>query len=123
MIISVFAEHCCRAGQPVPAGYDDESPDVWNIEGEPDELREIGRVYSDLQDVYRARVGRNILKSLNLVEVFHVRDASGEYLTGWNEDGGTLRSPSSEDAYGFPSRQEAELYCDRETDRIFREII
>lgn len=123
MIISVFAEHCCRAGQLVPAGYDDDSPDVWTFEGTTDELFEIGVMYADHSDVYRSRVGRNILKALNLSEVFHVRDASGEYLTGWDEDGEPLRSPSSTESHEFMSRQEAEMYLYRETDRILREFV
>jgi len=50
--------------------------------------------------------------------VYVVRDASGEYLRA---DGG--RTPASNEAHEYESREEAVAACDRATDRVFeREV-
>ncbi len=45
-----------------------------------------------------------------------VRDASGEYL---RDEAGEERTPASDEAYEFDSREAAEAACDRATDKVF----
>lgn len=47
--------------------------------------------------------------------VYVVRDASGEYVA--NPETGN-RTPASNEAYEFDSREEAVAACDRATDRV-----
>lgn len=47
--------------------------------------------------------------------VFVVRDASGEYLSGKSEGG---RTPASNEAKEFETREEAQAACERSTDRV-----
>jgi len=52
--------------------------------------------------------------------VYVVRDAAGEYLSGKREG---QRTPASDEAREFETRDEAQAACDRATDRVLsREI-
>lgn len=52
--------------------------------------------------------------------VFVVRDAGGEYISGKREG---ERTPASDEAMEFETREEAQAACERATDRVLeREV-
>lgn len=52
--------------------------------------------------------------------VYVVRDAAGDYIA---DETGTRRTPASDEAYEFDSREEAASACTRMTDRVLsREV-
>ncbi len=48
--------------------------------------------------------------------VYVVRDASGEYV---RDEEGTTRTPASNEAYEFATREEAQAACSRATDNVY----
>lgn len=54
--------------------------------------------------------------------VYVVRDASGEYIRGqWNDDGDMVpagRTPASDEACEFSTREKAQAACTRATDSV-----
>lgn len=52
--------------------------------------------------------------------VYVVRDASGEYVSGKHEG---QRTPASDEAREYETREEAQAACERATDRVLsREV-
>lgn len=126
--VYVYVEHCCQAGQLVPRSklesYGEECDDFRRFSGTIEELLETVSVLRNEQaSPYQLKCAESILSSLNHHVAFRVKNAAGEYLCGWDDDGEPTRTTSATYAHEFRSKRAAEEYCVDETDIVVSEFV
>ncbi len=122
--VFVWNEHTGQSGRLVPASVvedrGEDSHDFWMWRGTREELIEsaLDCLRNKHASIYHTRCSYSVLNSLGVDLIYRVRDASGEYIKDWDDDGEPIRTPASNEAYTFTSEAEANSYCVRTTDRV-----
>ena len=115
--VVLFAEHCTRAGNPVPVSRDGEididSPDYCVWTGTTAEL--IDQAIDLLDRVtgssYHAKCGHSVLESVNHKIVYAIRSRDGLLVAGSDDDENTLYATNIDAAMQFDTRREATKDC------------